>query len=445
MAPGSLTAALLIQRLVIGLFSLCAIEPTKRVTTEVCLLAGRAPTSKASTSRVLMITQDVEVTRRILQEAHTLQAAGYDVRILTRAPGQHDSTGEVEGLPVEWVAVSGRDRRFRWLYTLAGITRGSQAAALWSVVTGRHTFTTRALSRAISYKASIYHAHDLNNLEAAYMAATTNDAKLVYDAHELFPEMANRWVRLKRKSWTRLEKRLLPHTDLAITVNDLIAAEMSRRYSVPPPLVVLNCPDPPPDFDPSATYNLIRERLELPSERKIVLYQGWMSEGRGLENLVKAAPLLMAGAAVVFMGYGEYQASLARMAREGPSYLVYFLPAVSQRELLAYCASADVGVIPYQAVDLNNYYTSPNKLFDFIQSALPIVASDLPFLRKVVTNDNLGIVAKLDNPQSYAAAINSVLTNPTAAEQMRANLRRAAPLYTWSTQAEKLLQAYREL
>lgn len=392
-----------------------------------------------------MVTQDVEVTRRILQEAHSLTAAGYPVRILTRSADEHDGSGTVEGLPVEWVAVKGRDPRFGWLYRLAGKTRGTQAAALWSVISGRHTFTIRALPRAIAYHADIYHAHDLNNLEIAYRAAGANKAKLVYDAHELFSEMANRWVRLKRRSWQRLEGRLLPRADLAITVNELIAEEMSKRYHVPPPLVLLNCPDPPPSFDPHARYDLIRERLGLPPERKVVLYQGWMSAGRGLENLVRAARLLAGNAAVVFMGYGDYQAELERMAAAEPAGAVSFIPAVPQRDLLAYCASADVGVIPYQAVDLNNYYTSPNKLFDFIQAALPIVASDLPYLRKVIAGHDLGVVAKLDSPATYAAAINSVLTLPDNAATLRANLRHAAPSYTWSAQAEKLVGAYRRL
>ena len=56
-----------------------------------------------------MVTQDVEVTRRILQEAHSLTNAGYDVRILTRSPDDRDERGTVDGLPVEWVAVRGRD------------------------------------------------------------------------------------------------------------------------------------------------------------------------------------------------------------------------------------------------------------------------------------------------------------------------------------------------
>ena len=184
---------------------------------------------------VLMITQDVEVTRRILQEAHSLTDAGYVVRILTRSPDERDGRGTVDGLPVEWVAVRGRDSRFRWLYRLAGVARGTQAAALWSVLTGRHTFTMRALPRAVSYRADIYHAHDLNNLEVAYRAARRHNARLVYDAHELFPEMANRWVRLRKGYWSRLEARLLPRADLAITVNELIAEETARRLSATTP------------------------------------------------------------------------------------------------------------------------------------------------------------------------------------------------------------------
>src|SRR5207253_7902587 len=121
------------------------------------------------------------------------------------------------------------------------------------------------------------------------------------DAHELFPEIGNRWIRLKRQAWIDLEHRLLPFADLAITVNEFIAEEMARRYRQPPPLVVYNCPDPPPGFDPAAPPDHLRAPLRLPAERPIVLYQGWMAAGRGLENLVRAAPLLARDAAVVLL------------------------------------------------------------------------------------------------------------------------------------------------
>ncbi|HEX6608489.1 MAG TPA: hypothetical protein VF276_16425, partial [Chloroflexia bacterium] len=95
--------------------------------------------------------------------------------------------------------------------------------------------------------------------------------------------------------------------------------------------------------------------------------------------------------------------------------------------------------------DLNNYFSSPNKLFDFIQAGVPIVASDLPFLRKVITETDGGLVARLDSPEAYAATINAVLTRPDGGAAVRANLRRAAPAYTWETQSRKLIAAYAAL
>ena len=138
-------------------------------------------------THITMITQDVDVTRRIVQEAQALTGAGYQVRILTRADGRHAPPGETAGgIPVERVITRGNDPRFRRIYRLAGVDRGSNLAALWGVLTGTSTFTLRATPQAIAHQADIYHAHDLNNLPAAYAAArwglaTPRDGKLVVE------------------------------------------------------------------------------------------------------------------------------------------------------------------------------------------------------------------------------------------------------------------------
>ncbi|HEY0072151.1 MAG TPA: glycosyltransferase, partial [Chloroflexia bacterium] len=170
--------------------------------------------------KVLMIVQEPVVTRRIIQEARSLVEAGHSVSILSRAGDTEDIAGEIEGIPVEWVAVKGRDPRFGWLYRLVGVERGSNFAALWSVLTMRHTFTLRALDRAMAARADVYHAHDLNNLELACRAAAANRARVVYDSHELFSEIGNRWIQLRRKAWVRLERKLIKKAHLVVTVNE---------------------------------------------------------------------------------------------------------------------------------------------------------------------------------------------------------------------------------
>ena len=392
-----------------------------------------------------MLTQDTEVDRRILQQARALASAGHEVRVLARAAGTADGEGLVDDVPVERVAVQGRDPRFRTLYSVAGVRRGSDVAAAWGVVTGRHTYTLRALRRAIGVDADVYHAHDLNTLEVAARAASTVQARLVYDAHELFSEIANPWIRLRRRAWRQLERRLLPHADAALTVNDLIAGELARRNRVVRPEVVLNCPERPPSFDPGMHRGLLQRRLGLPESHRIVLFHGWLARHRGLEDLVRCPPLLPPDAIVVLVGSGSYRPRLERLAAREGGGRVRFLDPVSQRELLAHCASAAAGVIPYRPVDLNHVYSSPNKLFDLIAARVPIVANDLPYLRRVVGGEGLGVVARLDRPEAYARALAAVLDPPGGGAELRRNLRAASQRYTWEREKEKLLAVYARL
>jgi glycosyltransferase involved in cell wall biosynthesis len=420
--------------------------------------------------KVLMICQDVRVDRRIVLQAQTLTEGGYRVAILARAaPEGPIPEGETDGgIPVHRLRVEGRDPRFRWLFSLsraagrAGYDSAVNLARLWGALAANNTFNVLALPVAIRACADVYHAHDLINLPVARRAAQARGAKLVYDAHELFSEIDNPWIKVRRRYWRRTEGRLLPHCLLATTVNEFIAEEMARRYGVPAPEVIYNAPrkpagfDPgynaprkPAGFDPGARGNHLHQALGLPHERRIVLYQGWMAEGRGLEELVLgAAGLRGANAVLALMGYGEHKPRLEEIARAHDlGDVVRFLDAVPQADLVAYCASATVGVIPYRPVDLNNYYSSPNKLFDFIQARTPILANDLPFLRKVIAGRDLGMVAPMTTPDSVGAAMLDILSrsgDPATASRWQTNLDQAASVYNWEHEGEKLLRLFYE-
>jgi glycosyltransferase involved in cell wall biosynthesis len=408
----------------------------------------------------LMITQDVLIDRRIVLQARTLTEAGWNVTILARAAAEATAAlnlpakGDewVDGIRVQRIKVEGQDPRYGWVYRLGRVAgaRGQKgaiaAAALLGVLNGYNTFSRLAPHYAAAMKADVYHAHDLVNLQAAALAALINNSALVYDAHELFPEINNRWVRLKKRYWSKVERLLLPKCDAASTVNEFIADEMAGRYHVPPPIVIYNATNPPPGFDPANPPNHLREALGLGRETRIALFQGWMAEGRGLENLVLSAKHLPTNVVVVMLGFGLYRNKLEQMAQSaGLTQRVRFLDAVPQSKLVEYCASADVGLIPYQAVDLNNFYSSPNKLFDYIVAGLPIIANDLPFLRKMVVGHGLGLTAALDSPASYASAISLLLGNDRLLRETRANLLAAAKIYNWDEEGKKVVRMYEGL
>jgi glycosyltransferase involved in cell wall biosynthesis len=174
----------------------------------------------------------------------------------------------------------------------------------------------------------------------------------------------------------------------------------------------------------------------------VVLYQGGFVPHRGLEPLVQAAALLERGV-LVLMGWGRLEADLAALVRRKElSDRVKILPPVSQAELPRYTSGADVGVIPYEPVGLNNYFTTPNKLFEYIAAGLPVIASDLPELRKVLHGHRVGVTFERAEASEIAHALNSVLCEPALLAEMRANALAVRNEYTWERQALKLLEVY---
>jgi glycosyltransferase involved in cell wall biosynthesis len=112
--------------------------------------------------------------------------------------------------------------------------------------------------------------------------------------------------------------------------------------------------------------------------------------------------------------------------------------------LVFWSAAADVGIIPYQPIDLNHRLCSPNKLFEFIAARLPILANDLPFLKQIVEGEGFGIVRQLNTPENIAYGINEIFDNSKGyIDLARRNMAEKGARYEWPSQAEKLMEIYR--
>jgi glycosyltransferase involved in cell wall biosynthesis len=290
--------------------------------------------------------------------------------------------------------------------------------------------------------ADVYHCHDLSALPAGYTAKRRTGGKLVYDSHELFSELAY-IPRLERMGWRVLERFLVRRADKVITTGTYRAEYLAKKYRIVVPIVILNCPPLHPTQAPNRA---LHEKVGLTDENaRLILYQGGFGEGRGLEKLVLAAAYLEEHV-LVLMGWGKVEAELRSLAKkEGLEGRVRFTEPVAPDQVIYYCMSASVGVVIVQNTGLNNYYATPNKLYEYINAGLPVVSSDFPALKEIVERYELGCTFDPEKPESIARAINWVLADEQRYDRMKENALEAAKVFNWENESAKLLEVYRGL
>lgn len=357
---------------------------------------------------------------RVLREAGALADAGHDV-VVVHLPSGGDEK-EVAGgfrlrsaMPPAWTR---RLPRMLWrMLALGSIARGARAE-----------------------RPDAVHANDIATLIPGYFAARLSGAKLVYDTHEYAVGVPYRkavWAWLA----AAIERLLIRRCDAVITVSDGIAERLQARYSLRErPTVVRNVPDlPPPGEAPD-----LREEMGI-GDAPLVLHQGAVADGRGGENLIRAVSFTES-AHLLFLGAdGAYAERLRALAVElDVGGRTHFHPPVALAELLSYTTQADVGVSLLQDSCENHRLALPNKLFEYLAAGLPVVVSDLPEMRRLVIERQVGWVTDSGDPADIAR----VLADATGArgdESLENRVRVAAAELNWSQERASLTDLYARL
>ena len=289
----------------------------------------------------------------------------------------------------------------------------------------------RRMARAlVRLSPAIVHANDPDTLPAAASAIEAG-ATLVYDAHELASHRTNtsRWER-----WLdlRAERRYVPRAHALITVSPGIAEILEARHLVPT-TVIRSVPLAPHDWTPPFD---LRERVGIGTDDQLVLYLGLRAPGRGLTQLVQAVARLP-GSQLVMLGSevrGMDQELRAIAEEMGIETRVHLLDPVPSDVLLTMAAQADVGVTLLEDISLNHRLALPNKLFEYLAAGVPVVASDLPEIRRVLEDCRGGIVCDPSEPSSIAAGLQAAVDRPDKAR-----------VPTAQEELEKLEACYRTL
>ncbi len=309
----------------------------------------------------------------------------------------------------------------------------------------------RAAVLAAVPDADVYHCKALVALPVVAGAAARGGAAFAYDLADLHTEAARlaRMPRPVRALVRRREAGWVRRASLLTAVSAGVAREAARRFHVPEPVVVLNCPPAwRPDEPAPPVSDLLRQATGIAVTRPIVLYQGGFSVDRGIEELIDAVdrePLRRLDTAVVLLGYGRLRDRLAGEAARRPGRL-FVLDAVPPSELLEWTASADVGYVGQPPRTLNQRLNLANKLFESIMAGVPALVAAGGEHCRLVTSEALGACCDIE-PGAIAAAITGLLDRPA---EERAAMRRhcravALDRYTWERQQAGLVHAYRAL
>ncbi len=291
----------------------------------------------------------------------------------------------------------------------------------------------------------IVHCNDLDTLLVGVLAKRRYGCRLIYDAHEFYPvsDPHGKWLDITLFTW--IERLLIRNTDAAITVNPPLAEAMRATYRLDRVYAV-------PNAEPWAEHRVPPaadgEMARLAQGRIKFLFQGRFTSGRGIEEMIEGWSGVDAGRAALFLRGPENMWRKAAIEQAAARGLldrgIYFLDAVSEDELVSAAAEADVGIVPYKPLIINDRLSCPNKLSQYLHAGLMVVANDLPYVQSVLTEAGAGACYNSADPRTLADAVQRIVDDPELLQRSRRNaLHYARSCFNWQVQSEILYALYR--
>jgi len=296
-------------------------------------------------------------------------------------------------------------------------------------------FNIRLFGWLLTRKKGIIVSNDLDTLPSCWLTSKIRCVPLIYDSHEYFtevPELVGR--KFVRNFWLMIEKILLPKLKFAYTVSEPIAEEYRKKYGIEF-RVIRNLPY-------KLQHPLRRPDLLCCNPERIIIYQGSLNPGRGIESMILSIKHLDDYKLQIF-GDGPLRRKLEDLAKEEKlSDRIQFMGRIPLKELPSYTALASLGLSLEENLGKNYYYSLPNKLFDYIQARIPVLVSGLPEMKKIVEKYNIGIVTDSDDLEILARVIKDMMCDDEKRMIWKKNLRIAADELCWENEKDKLINIY---
>ena len=277
-------------------------------------------------------------------------------------------------------------------------------------------------------------AIDLDTILPCLFISKIKSIPRIYDAHEFFTELKEVRARpVVRKVWTQIAKFAIPKFAYGYTVSEGLQQEFKKQYH--------------------RNYALIRnisvleslsEKHESAVIKKFIVYQGAVNEGRGFEYLIPAMKKI--NYPLVICGDGNFMPQLKKLiTANGVESKVELKGMLAPAQLRSIALQASLGINLVEKEGLNQYYSLPNKFFDYVHARLPQLAMNYPEYKKL--NDEYHIAVLIDdlNPNLIATTINGMIADKASLNELSANCSKARLALNWQNEEQKLLAFYQRL
>lgn len=352
--------------------------------------------------------------RIFYKEAKTLVEDGYDVTLIA----QHNKNEIVEGIKI--VSLSKPKNRFFRIF-----------------ITNRKLFYL-----ALKQKVSVYHFHDPELLSWAIKLKKKTNAKIIYDVHEDISRqiLSKYWL---PKIIRRPISFLFNYFEKLVSqkFNYIIAAtpDIKKNFKKHKVIDIKNYPVIN-HISRTNRWNFVKNEYTL-------IYIGGLEKVRGIKEIIQSLKFMNPKYNIKLKLAGEFsEENFKKEVQKLEEWKkVQYLGRIPHKEVFKHLAKGDIGLVCLYP--LRRFLTAlPVKMFEYMVTGLPVIASNFPFWREIIEKNNCGICVNPLSPKEIAKAVEYLIENHNEAKKMGENGREAVlEKYNWENESKKLLKIYKEL
>ena len=281
-------------------------------------------------------------------------------------------------------------------------------------------------------------AVDLDSIPGCRMATWIRRRPLVFDAHEYFikvPDLTH--SRFKRMIWSWVERLFIRGLSGAYTVNETLAGIFSKRYNYSFD-VVRNVPE-------MDVTQIFETDVPVKGEEWVLVYQGAINEGRGIELYIHAMDQL-SSCRLWIIGKGDLDDHIQSLFEKSNSKSrIEIMGFVEPEKLASVTSKAHIGLNLLDPSSESYKYSLANRYYDFANAKIPAIHMNFPEYERANENCQISLLVDEYSVKALVTAIQKLISDPELYSRLQDNSKIAIQKNNWELEEIKLLNIYQKV